>query len=139
MKSRNLVLLRGNLGGDPESQVLPSGERVAKLRLATNTYLRGPTGERVARTDWHRVEAWGRTAEFALTSLRKGDKVQVMGVLRQDVVTAPAGTKKYFVHVRAYEVESFNPRPGAPERGPLPNTADPDPEGASFVEEEMPF
>jgi len=35
MASVNKVILVGNLGADPETRYLPSGDAVAKIRLAT--------------------------------------------------------------------------------------------------------
>ena len=54
--SVNKVILIGNLGADPEIRSLPSGERVANLRVATSeTWRDRATGERKEKTEWHRV------------------------------------------------------------------------------------
>ena len=135
MKSSNLVILRGNLGGEPEVKALPNGDRVAKLNLATTAFFRGPQGDKVSRTDWHRVEAWGQNAEYAQSYLHKGDHVLVMGAIKHDVVTTPTGTKTTYTTIRAQELQGFGkraaPAPGAevPEavpRGRLPPAMDED-------------
>ena len=52
----NRVELIGRLGMDVEITQLASGGRVANLSLATDdSYLNKQTGERVDRTEWHRV------------------------------------------------------------------------------------
>ena len=124
MKGNNLVILFGNLGGDPELKSLPNGSRVATLSLATNTYWRTKDGERRERTDWHRIKVWDRQADFCERYLRRGDTVHVVGALRAESIDQPDGNRKRFVWVRAQDVQSIRrgqaPRtePAAP--GPAP-------------------
>ena len=48
MASVNKVILVGNLGRDPESRYLPSGEQVASISVATTDVRKDrQTGERV--------------------------------------------------------------------------------------------
>ena len=52
----NRVELIGRLGGPAEVNQLASGGRVANLSVATDeSYLNKQTGEKVDRTEWHRV------------------------------------------------------------------------------------
>jgi single-strand DNA-binding protein len=59
----------------------------AVLSVATKrSWLDKQTGERVSRTQWHRVVAWGKLGELAKT-LAKGSRVQVEGELRSRTYT----------------------------------------------------
>ena len=67
----NKVVLIGNLGHDPELVHTQSGQRVARLSIATNeVWTRN--GKRQRRTEWHRVVVWGPRAESVAAELRKG-------------------------------------------------------------------
>lgn len=77
----NKVTLIGNLGADPEVKTLDSGLVVANLRIAT-TERRKKGEEWVDHTEWHRVVAFGKTAELAGKYLTKGRQVYIEGSLR---------------------------------------------------------
>ena len=62
MAALNKVLLIGNLGADPEVKTLPSGDKVATIRMATTETYKNKNGEKVEDTEWHRVEFWGGLA-----------------------------------------------------------------------------
>ncbi len=115
MRSNNLVILRGHLGSTPNGRLLPGGERVTQLSLATKHVYRTQDGERRERTDWHRIDVFGPTAEWAMNQMKKGDFVQVMGAIRHDVVSNATGAKTTYTTVRAHEVELLTRRPGATE------------------------
>ena len=80
----NKAQLIGNLGADPESRAMQNGGVVVTLSVATSESWRDQaSGERRARTEWHRVvifnEGLGRIVDQYLT---KGAKVYVEGMLR---------------------------------------------------------
>jgi len=68
----NKVMLIGRLGADPEVRYVPSGSAVANFTLATNRSFKDKEGKIQEQTDWHRIVAWSRLAEFAKQYLRKG-------------------------------------------------------------------
>ena len=77
---RNNVELIGFLGSDAETKTTPNGKTVTTLSLATKTsYLKD--GERQERTQWHRIECWGRLAEYA-GAFKKSAQIHVEGELR---------------------------------------------------------
>ncbi len=63
MASVNKVILIGNLGRDPELRYTQSGQAVTNFTMATTDRFSNRNGEREERTEWHRIVAWGRTAE----------------------------------------------------------------------------
>src|SRR5947207_13959767 len=77
---RNNVELIGFLGRDAENKTTTNGKTVTTLSLATKTTYK-KDGERQQRTEWHRIECWGRLAEYA-ASFRKGAHICVEGELR---------------------------------------------------------
>lgn len=79
----NKAIIIGHLGADPESRALPSGSTVANLRIATTESWRDKqSGEQQERTEWHRVNLFGRLAEIAAEYLHKGSQVYIEGSLR---------------------------------------------------------
>ena len=66
----NRVELIGFLGSEPETTYTPSGKAVATLSLATKTSWT-KDDERQERTEWHRIQAWAKLAEYA-AGFKKG-------------------------------------------------------------------
>ena len=101
MSSVNKVILIGNLGKDPESRNLPSGEAVCTFSVATTETWKDKAGSKQERTDWHRVEFIGRIAEIAQKYLKKGSKCYVEGRIQYDKWTDKEGVEKNMTKIRA--------------------------------------
>lgn len=82
--SVNKVILVGNLGADPETRRLNSGDPVVNLRIATSESWRDRnSGERRERTEWHQVVIFNdNLAKVAEQYLKKGMKVYIEGALQ---------------------------------------------------------
>ena len=80
--SINKVIVVGNLGRNPEMRVLPSGQKVANLSVATKAQFTDRNGGRQERTEWHRIVAFGKLADSCEPLLSKGRQVYVEGRLR---------------------------------------------------------
>lgn len=79
----NKVILVGTCGQDPEVRYLPSGNAVTNLSLATSEqWTDKQTGQKVEKTEWHRVALFGKVAEIAGEYLRKGSQVYIEGKLQ---------------------------------------------------------
>ena len=103
MASINKVIVVGNLGADPETRFLPSGEAVTNIRVATTDKWKDKaSGEMKEATEWHRISFFGRLAEVAGEYLKKGSQVYVEGSLRtrkwQD---KESGQDRYSTEIRA--------------------------------------
>ena len=59
---------------DAETITFDDGKVKARFPVATNESFRNGEGERVERTQWHDVVAWGGLAEVAGQYLKKGQK-----------------------------------------------------------------
>jgi single-strand DNA-binding protein len=102
--SLNLVVLIGRVGRDPEVRFTRSGDRVVSLSLATSERWM-KDGQKSERTEWHRVEIWGATADFVTNYVAKGALVSVEGSLRTDEYTTDKGEKRKATKIRAKRVE----------------------------------
>ena len=77
----NKVIVIGNLGNDPDLRNLPDGSSVVNFSVATSESFNDRSGQRVERTEWHRVSFFGRPAEIIHEYARKGSKMYVEGSL----------------------------------------------------------
>ena len=82
MRGLNKVTLIGNLGEDPDIQVLDGKVPVAKFSLATSETYRDKSSQLHISTDWHTVVLWRGLAELAQAYLRKGSLVYLEGKLK---------------------------------------------------------
>ena len=79
----NKVILVGTCGQDPDVRYLPNGNAVTNLSLATSEqWTDKQSGQKVERTEWHRVSMFGKVAEIAGEYLRKGSQVYIEGKLQ---------------------------------------------------------
>jgi single-strand DNA-binding protein len=114
MASVNKVILIGNLGRDPETRYLPSGDAVTNISIATTDKWKDKaSGEMKEATEWHRVSFFGRLAEIAGEYLKKGSQVYIEGSLRtrkyQDKET---GKDRYSTEIRGEEMKMLGSRAG---------------------------
>ena len=105
MPDVNTVQLAGNLEDDPTEHRSDSGLAIAGMSVATNhSWKDKKTGEWQKRTEWHRVSAFGKRAEWCLKELKKGRRVWVEGRLQTDVVEDKYGQKRYYTKIIAQEI-----------------------------------
>ncbi len=95
----NKVILVGTCGQDPEVRYLPNGNAVTNLSLATSEqWLDKRSGQKVERTEWHRVSLFGKVAEIAGEYLRKGSQCYIEGKL-QTREWEKDGVKRYTTEI----------------------------------------
>ncbi|CAJ91552.1 Single-stranded DNA-binding protein [Cupriavidus necator] len=113
MASVNKVILVGNLGADPETRYLPSGDAVTNIRLATtDRYKDKQSGEMKEATEWHRVSFFGKIAEIAGQYLRKGSSVYIEGRIRTRKWQDQSGQDKYSTEIVADQMQMLGSRQG---------------------------
>lgn len=79
----NKVTLMGNFGSDPVTNFLGNGDAVVSFTIATSeSWTDRSTGEKKEATEWHRVVAYGKTAEIITEYGKKGRSVILFGKLR---------------------------------------------------------
>jgi single-strand DNA-binding protein len=101
--SVNKVILVGRLGRDPETRYTGGGQAVANFSMATDETYKDKNGERQKRTEWHRIVAWGKKAEFAQQYLKKGSLIYIEGSIRSSEWQDKEGQKRTKVEIIASE------------------------------------
>lgn len=134
MSSLNEVNLIGHLGRDPELKFTPSGQPVANFSVATDESYMGKDGQKVQKTEWHRIVVWGKQAEFCGNYLKKGSLVYVKGSLETRKWTDKDGAEKYTTEIKAIRVQGLDKRPDGQQPAPRPAPSD-DYSGPAFPTE----
>ena len=115
----NEVQLVGNAGADVELMTTKSGISLVKFSLATNEYYNTSKGEKVKETQWHRIVAWGKTAELMAKIISKGDQILIKGKLTYSSYEYKEGVTKYMTEIKTREFNSFVKNEVASEEVPL--------------------
>jgi single-strand DNA-binding protein len=115
MASVNKVILIGNLGADPETRYLPSGDAVTNIRVATTEKWRDKGGEQQEHTEWHRIAFFGKLAEIAGEYLKKGSPVYVEGRIRTRKWQDKEGQERYSTEIVADRMQLLGSRGGVGE------------------------
>lgn len=111
MPSMQKLQLIGHLGGDPEIRFIGSGQAVCHFSVATTEKWKDKSsGEKKERTEWHRCEVWGSSAERAKEWLYKGCLVYLEGKLQTDKWTDRDGVERYTTKVRVFQWDVLSPR-----------------------------
>jgi single-strand DNA-binding protein len=101
---KNKVQLIGNVGNDPEIKTFDGGKKVVNFTLATNESYKNDKGEKVEQTEWHRVSAWGNTADIIEKFVTKGKEIAIEGKLTHRSYDDKNGEKRYITEVVASDV-----------------------------------
>ena len=101
---KNRVQLIGSVGNDPEIKTLENGKKLAHLNITTNDKYTNDKGEKVEQTEWHRVTAWGKTAEIIEKYVVKGKEVAIEGKLTHRSYDDSNGEKRYITEVVVNEI-----------------------------------
>lgn len=116
MASINKVILIGRLGRDPEVRYTPSGTAVANFSVATSENWTDRDGGQQSRTEWHRIEAWGRLGEICGEYLSKGRLVYIEGSIRTNEWEDQEGNKRETKRIRARTMQMLESRAQAEPR-----------------------
>jgi single-strand DNA-binding protein len=113
MASVNKVILIGNLGKDPETRYLPSGDAVTNITVATTeSWKDKKSGDKQEHTEWHRVSFFGRQAEVAGEYLKKGSPVYIEGRIRTRKWQDKEGQDRYSTEIVADRMQLLGSRGG---------------------------
>jgi single-strand DNA-binding protein len=100
---KNRVQLIGHVGQEPEIKNLESG-KLANLSIATNENYTNAKGEKIEQTEWHRITAWGKTAEIIEKYVSKGKEIAIEGKLSHRNYEDKDGIKRYVTEIVATEI-----------------------------------
>jgi len=95
MASFAKTIILGNLGRDPETRYLPSGDAVCNFSVAvTESWKDKASGEKKENTTWYRVNAFGKLAEICGQYLKKGVAVLIEGRMQARKWTDKDGAER---------------------------------------------
>src|SRR5512137_914444 len=101
----NKAILVGRLGKDPEVRYTPDGLMITNFTLATDEQRKDKTGERVQKTEWHRIVTFGKLAEICGNYLAKGRLVFIEGRIQTRAWEDKEGVKRYTTEIIAANMQ----------------------------------
>jgi single-strand DNA-binding protein len=104
----NKVILVGHLGKDPDSKYLPDSTPVANFTVATDENYKNKSGEKVQKTEWHKIVAFGKLAEICTQYLTKGKLVYIEGRIQTRAWDDKEGVKKYTTEIVASSMQMLD-------------------------------
>lgn len=105
------VIIIGNLGRNPESRYMPSGEQVTCISVATTESWKDKSGNKQEQTEWHRIAFFGKLAEIAGQYLKKGSQVYVEGRIRTRKYTDRDGIERYATEIIGDRMQMLGGKP----------------------------
>lgn len=106
----NKIFIIGRLARDPEIRYTQNGSAIANMTVATDESFTGSDGNKVERTEWHRVTVFGKMAESCGNYLGKGSLVHVEGSLATRKWQDQNGQDRYTTEIKAQRVQFLDRR-----------------------------
>jgi single-strand DNA-binding protein len=130
----NKAILVGRLGADPEVRYTPDGLMVTNFNLATDEARKDKSGERIQKTEWHRIVTFGKLAEICGNYLAKGKLIYLEGRIQTRAWEDKDGNKRSTTEIVASDMKMLDSK--GQSRGPGSAASDAPP--ASFSPESLP-
>ena len=100
----NIITFIGNLTDDPDLRFTQGGAPVASFRVASNRRFTDRAGNQQEETTFLNVNCWRDLAENAAESLKKGDRVIVIGRVRVRSYENREGQTVWTTEIEADEI-----------------------------------
>lgn len=113
----NKIFIVGRLARDPEIRYTQNGSAIANMTVATDESFVGSDGNKVERTEWHRVTVFGKAAENCGNYLGKGSLVHVEGSLATRKWQDQNGQDRYTTEIKAQRVQFLDRSKGGQDGG----------------------
>lgn len=84
MNQMNQLIMEGRIVKMGELKQTPAGSGVLELTVANERHYKNANGEYTTEVSYMDTALFGRTAEFAVNKLKKGDGIRIVGRLKQD-------------------------------------------------------
>jgi single-strand DNA-binding protein len=104
----NKVTLIGRLGKDPEVRYTPDGTMVTTFGLATDEQWKDKNGEKVQKTEWHKIVTYRKLAEICGNYLVKGKLVFIEGKIQSRSWEDKEGVKRYTTEIIASNMQMLD-------------------------------
>ncbi|MEA2014855.1 MAG: single-stranded DNA-binding protein [Thermodesulfobacteriota bacterium] len=111
----NKVILIGRLGGDPEVRYTQDGNMVTNFNMATDERWKDKNGEKIQKTEWHRIVTFRKLAEICGNYLAKGRLVYIEGRLQTRSWDDRDGNKRYTTEIVASNMQMLERKDSRPE------------------------
>ena len=98
--SVNKAIILGRLGQNPELKYTPSGNAVCSFSVATSDAWKDKSGQKQEKTEWHKIQVWGKLAEICNQYLKKGSEVYIEGKI-QTSSWEKDGIKQHMTQINA--------------------------------------
>ncbi|MBU4317109.1 MAG: single-stranded DNA-binding protein [Proteobacteria bacterium] len=143
MSGINKAIILGRLGKDPEVRYTQDGRAIANFSVATSEEWKDKsTGEKVERTEWHRIVAFNKLGEICGEYLSKGQQVYIEGKIQTREWTDKDSNKRYTTEIVASSVQflgSKNDTPQAPRAQQEQKNSYGDPSYPEPPDDDIPF
>lgn len=107
----NKAILVGRLGKDPEVRYMPDGTMVTNFNVATDEQWKDKDGQKVQKTEWHKIVTFRKLAEICSKYLTKGQMVYLEGKIQTRSWEDRDGTKKYTTEIIASDMKMLGGGP----------------------------
>jgi single-strand DNA-binding protein len=137
----NKAILIGRLGRDPEVRYMPDGTMVTNFTMATDENYKDKNGEKVQKTEWHRIVAFRKLAEICGNYLTKGKMVYIEGKIQTRNWEDKEGVKRSTTEIIASDMKMLDSKGQgqAPEKTNDTNYNSAPPPSSDAPMEDVPF
>jgi len=104
----NKAMLIGRLGKDPEVRYAADGAMVTSFNMATDEQWKDKSGEKVQKTEWHRIVTFGKLAEICGNYLVKGKLIFIEGRIQTRSWEDKEGVKRYTTEIVASNMQMLD-------------------------------
>jgi len=118
----NKAILVGRLGKDPEVKYMPDGTMVTNFTLATDEQWKDKNGEKVQKTEWHKIVTYRKLAEICGNYLVKGKLVFIEGRIQTRSWDDKEGVKRYTTEIVANDMKMLDSKGQNKAGDPLPDS-----------------
>ncbi|HAH55803.1 MAG TPA: single-stranded DNA-binding protein [Flavobacterium sp.] len=101
---KNTVQLIGHVGQEPEIKTFDGGKKVANITMATNEVYYKDNGDKVEKTEWHKVKAWGKVADIIEKYVTKGKEICIEGKITYSDYLDKNGEKRFVTEIVANDI-----------------------------------
>ena len=113
----NKAVLVGRLGKDPEVRHTAGDAMVTSFSLATEEQWKDKNGEKVEKTEWHRIVTFGKLAEICAQYLVKGKLIFIEGRMQTRSWDDKEGNKRYTTEIVASNMKMLDSKGQGKEPG----------------------
>lgn len=98
----------GRLGRDPEVRYLNDGKMITSFSIAVDERYKNNSGEKMSKTEWVNIVAFGKLAEICGNYLAKGKLVYIEGKLQTRSWEDKDGNKRSSTEIVANDMKMLD-------------------------------